>query len=382
MDAVSPGTHRVRIEKEGYRSWEKNIAVTQGLVSEYRSIMLIPVQPPRIDSKEFSILPPFQYYPSPRRIRNAIITQKDLTLLIQNIESGKVIFKKKVKQIPHDIEWVGDDNLLVRANADDSEASLFQISSDETIRELAINFLKTIKRQTLLEVRTNPADKKFLFILGKDRVIYRYRIADGLIEPIVDQVVHFELYNQRIGFVTQNGFFATANLSGKDIQVIGRPGFFINGTFSSYPSEEGDVIAFVDGVGGFFIFQDTDRSIEPIMAGVKRVSFNTKKDKGLLQRKNDLLALFLLRESTTPFRERMSFKKLTKETQQPIIDSAWYNDYYAIFTTSEGLFGAEIGIESDDYTIQKISSEGGFLSTNENIIAVINEKGIFRYAIE
>ncbi len=382
MSAVSPGMHRVRVEKEGYRSWEKNIAVTQGLVSEYRSIMLIPIEPPRIDSKEFSILNPFQYYPSPHRIRNAIVIPKELTLMIQDIESGKIIFEKKIKQVPRDIEWIDDDNLLVRINPDDGEAGIFRISSDETIHELTINFLKTIKRQTILEVRSHPTDEKFLFILGRDHVIYRYRIADGLIEPVIDQAVHFEIYDQRIGFITKNGFFATANLDGKDIQIIGRPGFFVNGVFSSYPSEKGGIIAFVDGVGGFFIFQDAERRIEPITAGVNRISFDTKKGKALLQRENDILVLFLLREGAPPFRERMSFEKLTKEMKQPIIDSAWYDNDYALFTTSEGLFGAEIGIKSDDYTIQKISSEGGYLSTNRSAITVINGKGLFRYAIE
>lgn len=379
---VSPGMHRIRVEKEGYRVWEKNIAVTQGLVSEYRSIMLIPTQPPRIDSKEFSALNPFHYYPSTHRIRNAIVIPKELKLIIHDIESGKTIFEKKLARVPHNLEWIDDNNFLAHMSPDDGEASIFRISSDGTIRELAINFLKTIKRQTILEVRSHPTDEKFLFILGRDRIIYRYRIADGFIEPIIDQTVHFEIYDQRIGFITKNGFFATSNLDGKDIQIIGRPGFFVNGIFSSYPSEEGGLIAFVDGVGGFFIFQDTERLIEPITAGVKHVSFDTKKNKALLQRENDLLVLFLLRESVPPFRERMSFEKLTKEIRQPIIDSAWYNDYYALFTTSEGLFGAEIGIKSDDYTMQKISSEGGFLSTNEKVITVINKKGVFRYAIE
>lgn len=39
---VVPGTHRVRLEKEGYRSWSKTAAVEPGAVTEFRSVILLP----------------------------------------------------------------------------------------------------------------------------------------------------------------------------------------------------------------------------------------------------------------------------------------------------------------------------------------------------
>src|SRR3990167_8039556 len=42
LDNLLPGTYRVRIEKEGYKPWQKNLPVQEKQVTEAKNVMLFP----------------------------------------------------------------------------------------------------------------------------------------------------------------------------------------------------------------------------------------------------------------------------------------------------------------------------------------------------
>ncbi len=381
VNALSPDMHHIRIEKDGYRPWEKTIEVRHGRVSEYRTIMLIPLEPPAVGEIMNEQKGPFTYLVSPDGGEQAIIVQKEEVLMMQGIPSGDIFFQKKLATSPEHIEWIDDSTLLVRASSDRGEAHLYRVGDNGIVEEIVLRFLKTVKRQAVIEVRSHPTDQEALFLLGEDRGLYRYRISDGAIEPLMNQVVHFETYGDRISFITEKGFFVTADASGRDIQIIGRPGLFVNGQFASYPADAG-LVAIIDGVSGFFIFQEFVHSIDPTTTGVKNVSFGEDGKMALLQRERDLLVLFLEKEKIMPFRERLTVAKIIGDEKHELIDSTWYNDSYIVFTTSEGLFGAEIGLFEGDYMVQKLAPESGYISTDGATITIVNTKGLFTYAIE
>lgn len=382
LSNVPVGTHNARIDKEGYRSWEKNISVHKGMVSEYRAVMMIPISAPVISASENIYREPFHYYLSPDGLFNAILLSAQKKLVIKEVATGQILFEKNFAVLPPAAEWIDDANLFLHSTYDDSETLLFRKTANDSFEEIKIKFLKTLKRQIIAKIRPYPADKNFIFILGKDNTVYRYKIANGFIEPIIKQALYFEIFNERIYFVTEKGFFASAALNGSDIQIIERPGFFLNGSFVSYPSEAGGVISLTDGTAGFFIFQNTDNFIKPVTAGIHKVVFSKNNTKALLKREHDLAILFITKENIMPFRDKLTLEKIIPDQKSAIIDSVWYANDYVLFTTNEGLFGAEIGIKSNDYMVQKISNESGHLATDGKIINIINEKGIFRYAIE
>lgn len=379
VPTVSLGAHHLRIEKEGYRPWEKEIVIQKQRVVEYRTITLIPNDPPLVEQHAFDLKNPFSLHPSPKRDMLALYSEKEKKLIFQSVPDEKNIFEKKLEFSPKKITWLDDAHIGLSKNPGGTEWLVLGVSGDREAQEEQSVFSGTIKREEIIELKPHPLGEGTYF-LTKSHSLWLFPKNSSMPKQLHPQVVYFEMSADKIFFVNEKGFFASSDLLGENVIIAGRPGFFMNNGFASFSSTDYGVIALIDGVGGFFLYDSLSHGLSSFTTGVKKVSFNEKNDKALLQKDTGLSTVFLEAETTMPFRKQFSINEM--DVKKQIIDSTWYGKNYVFFTTPEGFFGLEAGIRADDFILQKISDETGALFADTTSVTVINEKGVFRYAIE
>lgn len=374
------GTYRVRIEKTGFRPWEKDIEVTRQVVSEYRNIFLIPEEVPVRERREVVRIGAFEYFPSPDGNHIALSFSKGTILTIERAKDHAILLRREFQTPFEHVEWLNAETLVLKTAPRGDAWLAIELAPQERIVQTPIRILENKRVQFIERVMKRPTNAGEFFALSEGGVLFRYAAQKST--SLLRQVVHAAIVSDRILFVTDNGFLATADFDGKQIAVLGRPGFFLRGEFKTYSGPNGTG-ALIDGVGGIFLFDIPNQKVMPFPKTAEKVSFHQKGILSLVQNPDELSVLFIAPEDEAPFRAESSLVMVLSHFPERIIDSAWYGERYILFTTEQGLYGAEFGNTSDDAAIvNKLSSVSGFIFINNSLVTLINDKGTYVLAIE
>ncbi len=383
FDSIDPGVHTVRITKEGFRPWEREIMVRPGIVTEDRNIVLIPTTAPVISRTETPRNTSFTYIPAPNGKHVAIFYEKTRLLSIEVTGSSVGLYQKELPNgvFANSISWLNDQYIAIHAPERLNAWILFRLSTDTgTVRELPLKIPEATPNDQILEVIPHPADANTVYVLTKSHDLYSYSFRDAIAKKLISQVVHAAYVDNSFIFVNEKGFFATANLSGGNISVVGRPGFFLNAPFKTTVSRTGNA-GLIDGVKGFYYYDRPEQIIVPLIGGVVQSSFDERGQLALLQGETSLSVVFLAPETTAPFRKKFAIERLVLDSKTPIISSAWYGENYILYTTAEGLFGVELGSDTT-HIVQKLSDASGYVFVENDLITVIGDSEVVTLAIE
>lgn len=377
------GLYHVRIEKDGFRPWEKTIEVRRQIVSEYRNIFLVPAAVPVLKQKSVTRIGSlFEYYPSPDGSYTALLFNKGLILTLEKNADSSIVVRKENKTPFQKLVWLDTATLAVQSVGDGSEWRAMEVLPDSRVIETPIRIKRGARFEPVREVLKHPFEAQTFFAVSADGALYRYSGATQKAEKILDQIVYAARVLNRLLFINDKGFFATADLSGNSITLIGRPGVFLGGAFQAFSAPTG-MTAIVDGVGGVFLFDPVEQGkVSPLQGAARKVSFNEENTYALLQKQNSLTVLVTLPESEAPFRNALDTIPVLENFPEEILDSTWYSKRYILFSTATGLYGLEFGSGPQDSIIQKISSSGGFLFSDDGHITIVNDKEITVIALE
>lgn len=375
------GTYAVTIEKNGFRQWKKQIPVIKQTVSEYRGIYLIPEKINLIKQFSYGGEVPFAYAPSTNGSFVAFVSAKKRLLMVQSTDTGAVIFSKKLTQstLPKNLRWTDDASLLWDTSGNNTLWDGIRISQ-RTASEFRISITGEEGIEKIIRIVPHPITTDIFYVLTKNNILYLWdKKTPKTPTPVLSQVIYFAVTTDNILFINETGFFASADLSGENISSLGRPGFSVTGEFDSVISPQKS-IAIRDGFSGLFYYVNVSRTILPLTGGINEMLFNQEEEKLLGWGEHSLSVIFLEKEKNPPFREIYAREKIV-ETKKPVVGAAWYQDEYILFSTDNGIFGAEFG-EDSEHIVQKLSDEKGYLFVKNTTATLINEKGVFRFTIE
>lgn len=159
---------------------------------------------------------------------------------------------------------------------------------------------------------------------------------------VVAQDVHsFGAWDNTILFVNRSGFLSKIALATKTIEIIGRPGFFIEEgkPFTFIRSPAGD-FAILDSSGGLFILSGME--LRTITGGVLKAAFDNHGGKLMLVKDRDIGILWMKNHNYQPFQKAGMVEHIIT-VPSSIKDTAWFykDSAHIVLNTKEGIFMTE-----------------------------------------
>ncbi|KKW20222.1 MAG: hypothetical protein UY61_C0041G0003 [Candidatus Adlerbacteria bacterium GW2011_GWC1_50_9] len=195
----------------------------------------------------------------------------------------------------------------------------------------------TTSAEDLPATSTPSAARQGVQIDKENRLLYS---ESGTTTILTENVHSFDAPTDTIYFVNNFGFLGAFDAAGA-IETLGHPGFYLaEKPFSFSQSTKKDILI-IDSGGGLFLV-DSQEPVRPVENAVLAAAFDSRGDKILIQKENELSVLWLVENKTQPFQKRFT-KETIIRTPTPIIRSAWFysDNSHVIFQTSEGIFITE-----------------------------------------
>lgn len=198
------------------------------------------------------------------------------------------------------------------------------------------------------------------FTLSKNSIIQKTSTTTRI---IASNVYSFEVFDNLIYFVDNNGFVARHDLNSGSTDTIGRPGFYMDKKPVEFVKSPAGDIAIIDPADGLFIL-DSANTISFIEKGVKEITFDSDGEKALVRYDAQTKILWLGSNSNQPFEKRGAIDTILS-IDAPIMDAQWFyeDDAHVVVQTKEGIFFIEIDGRGGRSTIELVSGKTDGLKT-------------------
>ena len=188
---VNPGEYLVKMEKEKYRMWQKNVTIKAGEVLWLNSAKLIPrdiktettLSIPKVSD---SFAQPGSGYISilPERAKPAI-ARYDIRSNTVKSESFNLASLKLAKADKHAYsftDWDGDKDRAVLKHAYDNLSELVLVNYDDNTRSFVVS---AIGKATPIDVIADPRNERNLVVRYSDGSVRLVDSDDGEVSPVV-----------------------------------------------------------------------------------------------------------------------------------------------------------------------------------------------------
>ncbi|MDO8560687.1 MAG: hypothetical protein Q7R91_00540 [bacterium] len=317
---LRPDLYSVRIEKDGFKPWQRFVHVAGESVSEFRFVTLIPNKLPEKEildiSKRGLTISSFQILgKSPWVIINTN-ERKQITYFYDR-STGALDAVESFA----DWRWDSANRQLLVMRKGPTRWSLVYLGSDK-IREEKIVIPKGIGTAVSMDFATDKANE--FFILSSMGVLNRFNKSTRAFSAILSEVNVFSVESSKIAFLNKSGFFALADLDGKNIEDRGRKGFYVSEKAVKFAlSSAGDNFV-IDSGGGFFMRKALDLEVVPISGSVVSAVFDSDGSKAIFCTDHDISVIWLKDEQYQPFRKAGDRVKIISFSGGEITDCDWW----------------------------------------------------------
>jgi len=175
-------------------------------------------------------------------------------------------------------------------------------------------------------------------------------------QVVATNVNSFELFNELVFFINNNGFLARLNLETNETKIMGRPGFYLSSVAVKFVKSPKGEVAIIDPSGGLFLLNAAEE-IKPMEGGVKNVYFDGKGAKLLIAKSGSIEVLWLADNPNQPFQKRGK-RETILQLDSIIKDVRWfYKDNAHIFIlTDGGVFLTELDGRGGRNTVELTSA--------------------------
>jgi len=337
---IIPKKYKVRIEKEGYSSWEKNLSIEEGMVVEAKNIILFPEVPNF--SISFSNIRNYFFSPDGKKIIfekqnsekfwelfNLEEDAQDVLLTSKDLGQEEVDFL--------DIEWSFDSERILIT----TENEYFIVSTTEENQTSSLEHLEEIKN-----ISFNPRNSQEIFFLkeaGENKSLFKdvYLEEKELSDPIIKNLVTYKLSDKDIFWLSPDGFLYKSDYFGKRLGVLNIKPFSVNKE-SEYKIEiitEDNV--FLKEGNSLYLLNKKSKTFEGFLGYVEDTKISPTNNKLCLFNNYEIWILFLTDFLDQPYREAGEKTFLTRFSQ-PIDEIYWLSSDYLIFNTGDKIKIAEI----------------------------------------
>jgi hypothetical protein len=360
LNDLLPETYQIRIEKDGYHSWEKNLQVEELKVCEAKSVVLFPKK------INFTFLEKDveEIFPSPTK-KSIILKQilEDQWALVvfnsSNLQKNLLLeekdflpfFKtKKIKIVPktvnfYDLIWSKNEEKIIVKVGRETESKFFLVDlSTKEITDLGL-------KENVKDIIINPQNSKEIYFLKKEKGKFQIYLLDRdleqiplILEPFGEfNVVSFSFLNGNIIWLGDNGFLYKGKVSKDKVEIVE----ILN--LKPIDIKEADYKIVAINNSKIFLFEDKTlyylnprlHLIQQIFETANDISISYDYKKIAVWLDNQIWLFYLEPEYQQP--QRIEFEKFLLEAFPKNLNEVfWLTPYYLVFSLEDGIRASEI----------------------------------------
>lgn len=399
VNGLKPGRYRLKCQKEGYTSWEKNIEVHSGLSTEFWNVLLYPVE--NTDINQYNTPSIEQFFLSPRNNDEVVYFYKDggnnrVGLLnIRDISTDEIFSTSSLQFLEpsqeENVEWSTDNKqiLIPLTDGNQKQYIIARIRKDRLNNITNLNQIFDHHDVRLQKVRWMFEKNDELVILTSDHKLYYFFLEDPEKTVLIDENVSaFNFAGNRI-YYTQLPNNLVWEISGHDISTKRQI------TNISVASDQDEFIKFIvydeyrlaiiNNKKQLFVYNEEKEKGEKIFneidGQVEGIQFSNDGKKLLYWTGNEIWALMLRDWDVQPIRKK-SDRFMVTRFSQPVRNVQWMDNYENIlFTTGEQIKSVEldtrdrINMVDVAYASDTLNERDFFYNKNNQIVFFRNKVG-------
>ncbi len=348
LNGLRPGNYNLKIAKDGYKVWEKNIEVHSGVSTEFWNVFLVPQN---FASEELSADEPERFFVSPFGKNIAYIKKNgtDLevySLKVKNNES-EIIFSQNKADFSDDpfenMEWNSKERLFIAPLLIENRKDFFILDSEK--KQESISLLQTTGFSQIKNVRWSSNGKNEIYFAAKPEInsqynLYKINLETKNVNLILEEINGaYDLSGNSIYFLRGNNIIYTTDLEGKNEKQLtfspaGALGNDKKVRLIAYDEDRQAVIfesgeLYVNNKGG-----KSDDTLKKISDNVRSVQFSDDGKKLLFWNDNEINVLYLRKWDVQPRREENEIQQIVRFSS-PLKNVFWYRDYEHIFFSAQ-----------------------------------------------
>lgn len=394
LSNLTPGQYRIRIEKDGYRPWEKIISVTQLSVREIRDIILLPDPLP----KE-TITP----WGNEEQLGRAFVSPKtryaafELThrrterrsFALFEPSKNKIAARLPLSEPAQEVIWNNEETAALLVNGEQKrEYRRLTLSGtlpaqtplfEKPIMVSGAAAASRITQKDIKKIRFGNEENSFVMLTRTATLLF-WDAATTSARVLADGVEEFEALGDDVFFIAKNGFAARESLRDSATATLGRKGYALSGgPIQTVQTKRGDLF-FKDGAGGlFFSSREGTGEFTLLETGVRGIALDAAEQKLFFLKQNAIGLLHLEDNPYQPFEKRSDMTILFQSNDTAFLSAAWYTDGAHIFlNTASGVFLLDTDIREGPRIAELDAkpAETIFWNPNEKKLYLIRETGI------
>jgi hypothetical protein len=336
-----PKEYNIRVEKEGYVSWEKALKVEEELVTKAENIILF--------SKAIKFLP------LNHRVNNYFISPCEEKIIVKKQgEDGYFLElmslkKDETKIILTETEIEGSIiNIVWNHNSEDI---LLEIQ-DEKIKESSfyiIQGLEVAPSKNILtylvnaeKINFNPYNLEEIFFIenNNEGTLFNINFArEKIPKKIADNIRAYDIYERNLFWLDRKGVIYKSNLSGGRPEIINKEAFPVQ-EGHNYKIKIFEEEIFIEDSDSFYHFNKEKETFERILNNSKEIKISPDRKKISIINNHEIYLFFLSEVLEQPKREKSQKVFLTRLSKE-IKDIFWLNNHYLLFNTGDEIKIAE-----------------------------------------
>ena len=362
-----PKNYRLRIEKDNYYAWEKNLDISPKLVTAAKNITLFPELGREAENvigsklRDFSASPSGKYFAfinndSTPRITLYSISAQKVTL---TFDAPATFSDYKIENI----QWNKDSTrfmFLLKSDASwkwvsvDPKAgalSSIDISSDISSSGDFRKYTKELYKPVISKIKWSLVDSDKLFFVAHDRdkkyLLFSYNIASKKISPpLAYDVLEYSPEKNAVFYVSSMlGNINRLDTNTKEIHQVSFSNIFgkeknAPTTFISHAQEQYLILKIADAL---YYFDKKTGLMQKISDGVESAVVTTDGKKILLVGENTLSVYWLEDAQIQPFRDAGDLE-IIYTSAGAINDAVWFskNNAYVLFADQDTIKVVEL----------------------------------------
>jgi hypothetical protein len=340
---ILPGPHRVRVSKEGYIAWEKELEVKEKQLTQAYSIFLFPKNPGwnivQEDLQDVWFSPRGKRIVVEKKIENSPLEIKNP----QNFETLITIFPeetfagKKIKNIL----WPEDENTIL-FTTEGSIPQFFFVRENGSVQRLPL------QTKNLVETLFHPALPSKLFLLYEQKKgvinVEEYDLEQKKTSIVLQGIRAFAMNNDGLFWITKEGNLIVGNFSGTAKSILTKEPIPLDDKekvtlFISDSSSRNGI--FLGKNTTLFSFNPSQERFEKIADSFSRIVFSPDRKMAAYYTPYEIWIFSIEPQTDQPQKEARANTFLTR-IGEPIVSLQWISSRYLFFRTASQIKIAEI----------------------------------------
>lgn len=390
IDNLLPKKYEVRIEKEGYYSWQKSLEIKEKIVTEAKNIVLIPKNPDfkiltnniedffaSSDEKKIILKElnengwSLKLYELEKNVKSHLINKEDI---IKELRKDNTFSEAVENVLLLDLKWSQDSKRILLTLKIEKKLRYFILEVEKEVNLISLDFLEP----GVQEISFSPQKDSEIFFIKKNALLGADFIEKEISEPILNNLISYYILDNNIIWMNDEGFLFKSDFSGEKIEVLNLKPFDIeSGTEYKITAHDISKILLQKSNTLFFLDQDS-KTFKEVSNSVKNFGFSPDFKKVVYWNDYEIWILFLEEKLDQPAKKSGDLLFLTRFSEK-IREVFWYTSHYLIFNTGDKIKISEIDDRDKINIVDLTNFEKSKIFWNKNYkkLYILTNKNLF-----